>query len=88
MTQHDLAARMAASSTGDLDKLGPAFAVPFYMVQGEQDLLTMPAPSKRYFNFIQAPHKEFVLVPRAGHDPNPPMVDAQYRLLKKIGNCR
>jgi pimeloyl-ACP methyl ester carboxylesterase len=72
----------------DLYKLGPAFAVPFYMVQGEQDLLTMPAPSKRYFDFIQAPHKEFVLVPRAGHDPNPPMVDAQYRLLKKIGNCR
>jgi pimeloyl-ACP methyl ester carboxylesterase len=72
----------------DLYKLGPAFAVPIYMVQGEQDLLTMPAPSKRYFDFIQAPHKEFVLVPRAGHDPNPPMVDAQYRMLKKIGGCR
>jgi pimeloyl-ACP methyl ester carboxylesterase len=72
----------------DLYKLGPAFAIPFYMVQGEQDLLTMPEPSKRYFDFIQAPHKEFVLVPRAGHDPNPPMVDAQYRSLKKIGDCR
>jgi pimeloyl-ACP methyl ester carboxylesterase len=72
----------------DLYKLGPAFDVPIYMVQGEQDLLTMPEPSKRYFDFIQAPHKEFVLVPRAGHDPNPPMVDAQYRLLKKIGDCR
>jgi pimeloyl-ACP methyl ester carboxylesterase len=75
-------------STIDLYKLGPVFAVPIYMVQGEQDLLTMPEPSKRYFDFIQAPHKEFVLVPRAGHDPNPPMVDAQYRLLKKIGDCR
>jgi pimeloyl-ACP methyl ester carboxylesterase len=72
----------------DLHKLGPKFAIPFYMVQGEQDLLTMPEPSKRYFDFIQAPHKEFVLVPRAGHDPNPPMVDAQYRLLKKMGDCR
>jgi pimeloyl-ACP methyl ester carboxylesterase len=72
----------------DLFKLGPKFDLPFYMVQGEQDLLTMPAPSKRYFDFIQAPHKEFVLVPRAGHDPNPPMVDVQYRLLKKIGDCR
>jgi pimeloyl-ACP methyl ester carboxylesterase len=75
-------------STIDLVRLGPKFAVPFYMVQGEQDLLTMPGPSKRYFDFIQAPHKEFVLVPRAGHDPNQPMVDAQYRLLKKIGSCR
>lgn len=72
----------------DLYKLGPKFDVPFYMVQGEQDLLTMPASSKRYFEFIQAPRKEFVLVPRAGHDPNQPMIDAQYRLLKKIGSCR
>jgi pimeloyl-ACP methyl ester carboxylesterase len=71
----------------DLYRLGPVFELPFYMVQGEEDLLTMPAPNKRYFDFIQAPHKEFVLVPRAGHDPNPPMVDAQYRLLKRMGNC-
>jgi pimeloyl-ACP methyl ester carboxylesterase len=72
----------------DLYKLGPTFDLPFYMVQGEQDLLTMPEPGRRYFDFIQAPHKEFVLVPRTGHDPNPTMVDAQYRLLKKIGDCR
>jgi pimeloyl-ACP methyl ester carboxylesterase len=72
----------------DLYKLGPKFDMPIYMVQGAQDLLTMPAPSKRYFDFIQAPRKEFVLVPRAGHDPNPTMVDAQFTLLKKIGNCR
>lgn len=72
----------------DLYQLGPRFEMPFYMVQGEQDLLTMPAPSKRYFDFIEAPHKEFVLVPRTGHDPNPPMVATQLQLLKKIGNCR
>jgi len=73
----------------DLVKLGPAFAMPVYMVQGQEDLLTMPAPSKRYFDFIRAPRKEFVLVPRAGHDPNPPMVDAQFKLLKeRLGDCR
>jgi pimeloyl-ACP methyl ester carboxylesterase len=72
----------------DLYKLGPRFDVPFYMVQGQEDLLTMPAPSRRYFDFIRAPRKEYVLVPGAGHDPNPPMVDAQYRLLKeRIGSC-
>jgi hypothetical protein len=48
----------------------------------------MPAPSRRYFDFIQAPRKEFVLVPRTGHDPNQPMIDAQYRFLKKLGDCR
>ncbi|MFC5551664.1 alpha/beta fold hydrolase [Massilia aerilata] len=72
----------------DLYQLGPKFELPIYMLQGEQDLLTMPEPSRRYFDFIQAPRKEFVLVPRAGHDPNPPMVEAQYRMLKKIGDCR
>jgi hypothetical protein len=40
-------------------------------------------------DFIQAPRKEFVLVPRTGHDPNPPMIAAQYKLLKeRIGDCR
>jgi len=72
----------------DLYKLGPKFELPIYMLQGEQDLLTMPEPSRRYFDFIQAPRKEYLLVPRAGHDPNPPMVDAQYGMLKKIGDCR
>lgn len=62
--------------------------MPIYMVQGEQDLLTMPEPSKRYFDFIEAPHKEFVLAPRTGHDPNPPMVATQLSLLKKIGDCQ
>lgn len=77
------------SSKIDLYKLGPQFKLPFYMVQGQEDLLTMPAPSKRYFDFIEAPRKEFVLVPRVGHDPNQPMLDAQYRLLKeRIGDCR
>ena len=73
----------------DLYQLGPNVGVPFFMVQGNEDLLTMPEPSRRYFDFIQAPRKEFVLVPGAGHDPNPPMIDAQYRLLmERIGECR
>ena len=73
----------------DLYKLGPTFGIPVYMVQGQEDLMTMPGASKRYFDFIQAPHKEFVLVPRTGHDPNQPMLDAQYRLLREhLGKCR
>jgi pimeloyl-ACP methyl ester carboxylesterase len=76
------------ASTIDLYQLGPKFAVPFYMVQGAEDLLTMPESSKRYFDFIEAPRKQFVLVPAAGHDPNPPMVEAQYKLLREqLGTC-
>ena len=59
------------------------------MLQGQQDLLTMPEPSKRYFDFIEAPGKEFILKPRVEHDPNQLMLAAQYRLLReRVGDCR
>lgn len=67
----------------DLAALGPTFHVPFLMVQGAQDLLTRPAIGRSYFDSIVAPHKTYVLVPRAGHDPNPAMLAAQYRLLRE-----
>jgi pimeloyl-ACP methyl ester carboxylesterase len=72
----------------DFYKLGPAFGMPVYMLQGAQDLLTMPASTKPYFDSIQAPRKAYVLVPRAGHDPNPPMLAAQFKVLKEnVGAC-
>ena len=37
--------------------------------------------SKRYFDTIQAPRKEYVLLQRTGHDPNQAMVDATRRIL-------
>ena len=67
----------------DLPKLGPSFKVPFYLLQGEEDLLTTPDVAKRYFDSITAPQKEFILLPRVGHDPNPTLVAAQFKLLKE-----
>jgi len=51
-------------------------------VQGTEDLLTTQAVTQRYVDAIRAPVKKLVLVPRAGHDPNEPMVAAQTRLLR------
>lgn len=75
----------------DLPALGTRFELPFFMIQGEQDLLTRPQLARRYFDSISAPQKGFVLLPRVGHDPNQRMVDAQYDVLKNrvlplIGN--
>jgi pimeloyl-ACP methyl ester carboxylesterase len=67
----------------DLPKLGTAFAVPFYLFQGESDLLTLPEPAKRYFDSIVAPDKQFLLLAGVGHDPNQKLVDAQFRLLRE-----
>jgi pimeloyl-ACP methyl ester carboxylesterase len=65
----------------DLPALGTRFELPVFLVQGEADLLTVPEVSRRYFDSLEAPAKQFVLVPRAGHDPNSALMDAAYRLL-------
>jgi len=70
------------SAQVDLRKLGTRFDMPMYFVQGEEDLVTLPDISKRYFDAIDAPEKDFVLLPRTGHDPNAAMVAAQYEILK------
>lgn len=69
-------------ATLDITKLGYDFAMPVFLVQGAEDLVTVPEVARRYFDAIKAPQKEYFLVPGVGHDPNPPMVDAQYRILK------
>jgi pimeloyl-ACP methyl ester carboxylesterase len=66
----------------DLTKLGHDFQMPVFMVQGAQDLITVPEISKRYFDAIHSPQKEYFLLPKVGHDPNPDMIASQYTILK------
>jgi pimeloyl-ACP methyl ester carboxylesterase len=68
-------------ATLDLYKLGADFKMPVFMMVGEHDLTTTPEVAKRYFDSIRAPKKEYFLLPLTGHDPNPPMVAAQYDIL-------
>jgi hypothetical protein len=51
--------------------------------EGPEDLVAMPILAKRYFDQIEAPQKEFVLVQHAGHELNLPMIEAQYRILSQ-----
>ncbi|MDL5030347.1 alpha/beta hydrolase [Pelomonas sp. APW6] len=71
------------ASTINLRKLGTEFQVPLFFVQGAEDLLTTPDVTQRYVDSLKAPVKALVLLPQVGHDPNPPMLDAQYRLLRE-----
>ncbi len=66
----------------DLPKLGTTFALPIFLLQGSEDLVTTPTVAKRYFDAITAPQKAWVLIPRTGHDPNAAMIQAQFHLLK------
>jgi pimeloyl-ACP methyl ester carboxylesterase len=66
----------------DLPSLGTTFPMPVFIIQGKEDLLTMPSVTKAYFDRIKAPTKKYILLDKVGHDPNPLMVDAQFRVLK------
>jgi pimeloyl-ACP methyl ester carboxylesterase len=66
----------------DLPALGTTFPMPVFIIQGKEDLLTMPIVTKAYFDRIKAPTKKYILLDKVGHDPNPLMVDAQFRVLK------
>lgn len=68
-------------STVALEQLGPDFALPVFLLQGAEDLVTVPEIARRYFDAIVAPQKAFILLPAVGHDPNTAMVDAQFKVL-------
>jgi pimeloyl-ACP methyl ester carboxylesterase len=63
---------------------GLLFKVPVYFFQGENDILTPPQTTKEYFDKITAPQKEFYLIPGAAHGYNQAVVDAQYKIVKKL----
>jgi pimeloyl-ACP methyl ester carboxylesterase len=51
----------------DLRTLGQRFEVPVFMVQGLEDDYTPPEVSRSYLEWLDAPVKEFVGLPGAGH---------------------
>jgi len=65
----------------DLPMLGTRFQVPVFLLQGAQDLVTTADVSMRYFDAIEAPNKDYVLLERTGHNPNQAMVEATYKVL-------
>lgn len=46
---------------------GTRFELPFFIFQGECDSLMPAARARRYFDDVQAPHKEFALISDANH---------------------
>lgn len=52
----------------DLPALGTSFEIPVFIVQGEQDLWTVPELTRDYFASINGPEKQFYLVEGAGHE--------------------
>lgn len=60
------------------------FKIPVYLIQGNEDILTPKEMSKKYFNKIKAPWKEYHLLPKAAHGFNLSIVETQYKIFKHI----
>jgi pimeloyl-ACP methyl ester carboxylesterase len=51
----------------DFDSIGYQFKIPFFIFQGEFDIITPIEDAQKYFEKIQSPYKEFVIIKSAGH---------------------
>lgn len=51
----------------DLNALGPDFAIPMFVFEGPDDYITSPDLAKAYVDGLNAPQKEFVMLPAGGH---------------------
>jgi pimeloyl-ACP methyl ester carboxylesterase len=51
----------------DARRLGTRFEVPFFLFQGETDVVTLTTLATEYFAEVEAPTKGLALVPDAGH---------------------
>ena len=65
----------------DLPALGTDFAIPIFIIQGEQDLTAVPELAKAYFDSIHAPRKQFYLVSGTGHEDSAIEVDMTLKVL-------
>ena len=51
------------------------FALPIFLIHGGADLTIPPASARAYFATIEAPRKEFHLVPGTGYHPSAPELE-------------
>jgi pimeloyl-ACP methyl ester carboxylesterase len=65
----------------DLPALGTNFAIPIFILQGQEDLTALPEVAKAYFDNIKAPRKQFYLVPGTGHEPSATELDMTLKVL-------
>lgn len=60
------------------------FKIPVYLIQGGEDIMTPKESSRKYFDKIKAPIKEYYLLPESAHGFNESVVETQYKVFKSI----
>ena len=51
----------------DARRLGTRFEIPFFLFQGESDVVTLTTLAQDYFAEVEAPVKSLAIIPDAGH---------------------
>ena len=51
----------------DLAKRANTFKVPFFVIQGKEDMVTPTSVAIKYFDIVKAPTKKLILIDNAGH---------------------
>ena len=60
------------------------FKIPVYIIQGDADLLTPKETTKKYFNRMKAPVKNYFLLPKAAHGFNLSVLETLYKICKSV----
>jgi pimeloyl-ACP methyl ester carboxylesterase len=53
--------------SGELPTTAKTSKVPFFVIQGEEDMVTPTSVAVKYFNVVKAPQKKLIIIPHAGH---------------------
>ncbi|MBZ5537541.1 MAG: alpha/beta hydrolase [Acidobacteriia bacterium] len=56
-----------AMLTTELPTTANTLKVPFFVIQGEEDMVTPTSVAVKYFNVVKAPKKKLILIEHAGH---------------------
>lgn len=55
---------MQVDLAATIDRIG----TPTFIIQGAEDLISLPTHAEAFLNGIEAPHKEYIVLPNVGHD--------------------
>jgi pimeloyl-ACP methyl ester carboxylesterase len=58
---------LSAMLTTELPTTANTFKVPFFVIQGKEDMVTPTSVALKYYNAVKAPKKRLILIDRAGH---------------------
>ena len=58
---------LSAMLATELPTTANTLKVPFFVIQGKEDMVTPTSVAVKYFNIVKAPKKKLIIIDHAGH---------------------